>query len=283
MDDTSPITVTHRPPEETFALLGNETRVDILRALAAADDPIPFSELRDRVGTRDSGGFNYHLGKLGGTFVKQGKEGYELTLAGLQVVGALVAGTYTADAEMGAMEIDDPCPSCGETSLVVSYEDEQARIECTGCDEFLNHFGFPPGTLDQYEPAELPEAFDRWMRTLFQRITAGFCTNCAGRLAGDLQADEEPPRVEWHCERCGDRARSSAASPALYHPAVQGFLYDHGVNLLSTPTWQLVSEEEFEVDADDAGATVRITLDDETLTARIAPDGSVESVVRSDR
>lgn len=283
MGDTSPISVEHRPPEETFALLGNETRVDVLRALAAAEGPLPFSELRERVGTRDSGGFNYHLGKLAGVFVKQGEEGYELTLAGLQVVGALVAGTYTAEASMEPMGIDDPCPSCGEGSLVVSFADEQARIDCTDCEQFHNRFSFPPGTLDQYEPDELPEAFDRWMRARVGQITAGFCANCAGRLAGELRPDEEPPRIEWRCERCGDRASTSAVTPALYHPAVLGFLHDHGVDAHGTPSWRLLSGDDYDVTADEAGTTVRVSLDDETLTARIDPEGSVASVERSDR
>jgi len=43
------------PPDDAFAVLGNETRMEILRALGDADGPLPFSELHDRVGTRDSG------------------------------------------------------------------------------------------------------------------------------------------------------------------------------------------------------------------------------------
>jgi len=42
-------------PDDAFRVLGNETRMEILRALGDADGPLPFSELHDRVGTRDSG------------------------------------------------------------------------------------------------------------------------------------------------------------------------------------------------------------------------------------
>ncbi|MCH7660071.1 MAG: helix-turn-helix transcriptional regulator [Euryarchaeota archaeon] len=73
------------PPEEAFALLGNETRVAIIRELGTADDPRSFSDLHAAVGVRDSGGFNYHLQKLVGSFVRRTDEGYELSGAGERI------------------------------------------------------------------------------------------------------------------------------------------------------------------------------------------------------
>ena len=46
-----------------------------LSAVAHPDDPRTFSELREAVGMRDSGQFNYHLDKLLGTFVRVTEEG----------------------------------------------------------------------------------------------------------------------------------------------------------------------------------------------------------------
>ncbi|MFC5973020.1 helix-turn-helix domain-containing protein [Halomarina salina] len=285
MDDASGITVEHRPPDEVFAVLGNETRIDILRAFADADGPLTFSELREAVGMRDSGQFNYHLGKLVGPFVRESEEGegYEPTLAALQVVGALVAGTYTADATIDPIEVDDPCPTCEERPLLVTFEDDQAHVTCEHCDEFQNFYSFPPGTIDQYTRAELPEVFDRWLWTLFQRITAGFCANCAGRLSGQLRSDEEPPRVEWRCDRCGDRAIASPSMPVLYHAATQGFLYDHGIDPTTTPSWRIASKRDVEVEATEEQATVRLAFGGDTLTGYVDAEGRVTSVERSDR
>ena len=285
MDDPSGITVEHRPPEEVFAVLGNETRIDILRAFVDADGPLTFSQLREAVGMRDSGQFNYHLGKLVGTFVRESEdgEGYEPTLAALQVVGALVAGTYTAEVTVDPIEVDDPCPSCGERPLVVTFEDDQAHLKCTHCEEFRSHYSFPPGTVEQYDRDELPAAFDRWLWTLFQRITAGFCANCAGRLTGELRPEEEPPRIEWYCDRCGDRANATASTPVLYHAATQGFLYDHGVDPTTTPSWRIASQRDLDVEATAEGATVRLTLDGDTLTGYVDADGTVTATERSDR
>jgi DNA-binding transcriptional ArsR family regulator len=285
----SDITVERQPPEQAFALLGNETRVGILQALAESpDDPVGFSELRERVGMRDSGQFNYHLGKLVGTFVKNGEEGYELSIAGQQVVGALAAGTYTADATLAPLELDDPCPSCGEGPLVVSFADEQVEMRCEACEEWLNQFSFPPGTLDQYTPEELPMAFDRWLRVQFNRIAAGFCSNCAGRLAGRLDPDADDPmggRIFWDCERCGQQARASAATPVVYHPATAGFLYDHGRDVTSDPSWRLFGRGDVTVtlDPDRERVHVSLTLAGDTLTAVVGSHGTVQSVERSDR
>lgn len=66
-----------------FDLLGDETRLRIVEALLDADpEPLRFSEVRDRVGTRDTGRFNYHLNRLRGALVEKGAEGYVLTSAG---------------------------------------------------------------------------------------------------------------------------------------------------------------------------------------------------------
>ena len=50
-------------PEEAFAALTDETRLEILQELWESDiQTVPFSELRRAVGIRDPGQFNYHLG-----------------------------------------------------------------------------------------------------------------------------------------------------------------------------------------------------------------------------
>ncbi|MFC7203331.1 ArsR/SmtB family transcription factor [Haloferax namakaokahaiae] len=273
------IHVLRKQPEAVFSLLGNELRIEILRALSESrDEPQTFSELRARVEERDSGKFNYHLGKLEGTFVRRTEDGYELTIAGHQVVGALIAGTYTADAEIPTVETTDRCPLCDESVLTVTYEGEHVEIECQHCEEFVSTFWFPSGTLDQYEPEELPEIFDRWMYTLFQQTTAGFCVNCAGRLTGELEPDREPPAISWTCDLCGDKSRASASMPLLFHPATQGFFFEHGIDVSSTPTWRVLTPQTLTYEADETGATVTVTIDGDELVGHIDETGRVSSV-----
>ncbi|WP_410767400.1 winged helix-turn-helix domain-containing protein [Haloferax sp. DFSO60] len=273
------IHVTRKQPEAVFSLLSSELRIEILRALSEVrDTPQTFSDLRARVGERDSGKFNYHLGKLEGTFVRRTEDGYELTIAGHQVVGALIAGTYTADAELSEVTTDDPCPQCESAALSVSYESEHVKFECHNCDDFTSTFWFPGGTLDQYDPDELPAVFDRWMYTLFQQITAGFCVNCAGRLTGELEPEREPPTISWTCNLCGDVSRAGIVMPLLFHPAAQGFLVDHGIDVSTTPTWQVLTPQTLTQEADETGATVTISIDGDELTGHIDTDGRVSSV-----
>lgn len=74
----------------TFDLLSDQTRLRIVRELAATDpDPVAFSALCGRLGVRDTGRFNYHLGRLRGRLVEKREEGYVLTPEGSKLVGLL--------------------------------------------------------------------------------------------------------------------------------------------------------------------------------------------------
>jgi DNA-binding transcriptional ArsR family regulator len=86
-----------RRSKQVFSLLGTETRIGILYALAESpEESVPFAVLCDRVGTRDSGQFNSHPGPRVCHVVRRTEDGYELTVAGSGIVGALRAGRYTA-------------------------------------------------------------------------------------------------------------------------------------------------------------------------------------------
>lgn len=125
-------------PDEAFSLLGNETRIGIVRALwELSDGPqekTSFSEVRECADVTDSGQFNYHLDKLVGTFVQRDEGGYELTYAGRQVIGAILDGTYTKRAEIGPFDIDVSCSVCG-SSHEASYETDQFVVRCPNCEE----------------------------------------------------------------------------------------------------------------------------------------------------
>lgn len=78
-----------------FELLSDETRLRIVSALAGyahahPDEPaIAFAALRQRVGIRDSGRFNYHLRKLDGVLVERTEDGYLLTDVGRRLVAVV--------------------------------------------------------------------------------------------------------------------------------------------------------------------------------------------------
>ena len=140
-------------PDDAFAILGNDTRLSILRALWEEYEPfsdpsdvgLSFAELQQRVGPVDSGNFNYHLGRLAGHFVRHTDSGYELSDAGRQVVEAIVAGTYTDNPSFEPTELDALCPECGG-ALEAAYENGILTVFCPAHDSPIPT-PVPPGTM----------------------------------------------------------------------------------------------------------------------------------------
>lgn len=100
---------------DALSVLANEHRIEILRALANADEPLGFSDLRESIGMYDTGRFNYHLTELRGRFVRRTGSGYELGHAGERVV--LAAAGLDADGATALAEqanADEECPVCGK-------------------------------------------------------------------------------------------------------------------------------------------------------------------------
>jgi DNA-binding IclR family transcriptional regulator len=93
-----------------LSALAHEARIDILRALADADAPLTFTELKTRVGLADAGRFNYHLGELREHFVRRTETGYALTYRGKRLV---VAGSEGVDVASGT-DPETTCPVCDE-------------------------------------------------------------------------------------------------------------------------------------------------------------------------
>jgi DNA-binding transcriptional ArsR family regulator len=99
-------------PTDALSVLADETRLAILRTLADADEPLPFSRLRERTGVRDSGRFSYHLRQLCEYFVRDSDEGYELGHAGARLIDA-TNGAGDAPADVPLADTDE-CPVCGD-------------------------------------------------------------------------------------------------------------------------------------------------------------------------
>lgn len=91
---------------DPLSVLGNEHRVAIVRALADADGPLSFTDLRERAGFTDPGRFNYHLGELESYFVRKGPDGYELGHAGTRVLSAVDPVETPSN--------ESACPVCGD-------------------------------------------------------------------------------------------------------------------------------------------------------------------------
>jgi hypothetical protein len=207
-------------PDEAFAALGNETRLNILQTLGEADRPVSFSTLFDRVGAADSGGFNYHLDRLVGHFVEKTTAGYELRQAGRRVVEAVLSGAVTDAPVVERTRLDQSCHYCG-APLEVSYRQDRILKYCTACpgreqspstvpdapaEGYLGSLPLPPAGVQGRTAAEVYVAAWTWANLEFLAEASGVCSRCSAALTESVtvceaHADED----EGVCDRCGNR------------------------------------------------------------------------------
>lgn len=285
-DDTNAVS-------EAFAALGDETRVAILEALVDArrEDPenaaLSFSDLRERVGVQDSGRFNYHLGKLRGQFLEETDGAYELTYAGREVVGAILAGTYDATVELDPVVLDDECLTCA-SELEARYGDGELTVGCDN-DHMVMRTTVPPVAATERTMQDLLSVAARSTYADFERLAAGLCVECHGHLDRDIRAVEETDVIDHvyrtTCDRCGFVTPSAAGVVVLREPAFVAFCHDHGIDVREHLPWTLpvlTDGETVRTSEDPPRYEVRVTADDERFRATIDDSGEVLATERMD-
>lgn len=255
-------------PDDAFAVLGNETRMEILRSLSDADDPVSFSDLREDVGMRDSGQFNYHLEKLVSHFVEQTEDGYVLRQAGDRVIEAILSGAVTHAPEFDLTTIDETCHYCG-SPVAVRYGEELVRIYCTNCEGTYNatapsaaaeapdEYGYlgtmmlPPAGVEGRTPEEAYRAAWTWANLEILAMASDVCPRCSADTDWTVDVCEDHDRTDGLCEGCGRRhAVFLSADCTNCNYGIGGgiflafatitpllsFLLDHGINPISPDT-----------------------------------------------
>jgi hypothetical protein len=255
-------------PDEASAILGDETRLNIVRvlwqtgALHKYDDiddsasTLSFSELRKRVNVSDNGRFNYHLSKLVPQFVRKTDSGYRLSGAGKRLARtvATVAGEH--DAEV-AGEVETDCPVCG-AMVTATYEDQWLRVACTECTGVfgdaaphgtLLNAPFPaPGLVGRTPDEALATELYRCMLDLTSMMQ-GVCPGCASAVSGTLSMCDGhdaahdrlcrtcgTPFVAWgelRCDTCRFVKRLPVELCVMALAPVIGLMYTQGINVLA--------------------------------------------------
>lgn len=292
---------TRLAPAEAFAIIGNETRLEILQVLFEEKfQTMSFAELRKRVGLRDGSQFNYHLKQLEGPFIRKTDDGYTLRHAGINVVRSIVEGSFTDHPQIAPFETRSACVACGEP-LHAEYKHEMVFVRCSSCQTMHAMGMFPPGALAGRTGHELLIAFERWMRCAFDLSVNGICSMCRGRTtatlvrdAADIQikAPVDPTDfpgfefgIKYQCERCDVWDFGTPGEHVLSHPDVVAFHRDHGINLNTVPYWELewvVTNERTTVVAEEplrvqvtvplADAELGVTLDEEFSVVAVERD-----------
>ncbi|MDY6764389.1 MAG: helix-turn-helix domain-containing protein [Halobacteria archaeon] len=305
-------------PDDAFSVLGDETRMRILQTLGKADEPLSFSELRDRVDMRDSGRFNYHLKKLEGHFIRKTDDGYGLRQAGNRVIEAVLSGAVTDDPVVELTRIDQSCPYCG-ASVEVGFREERVQIFCPNCagtyrrldspqkldaPAEYGHIGdilLPPAGIVNRTPDEMTRAAFTWANLEFAAGASGVCPRCSARFEQSVEVCESHDPGDGLCDDCGRRhavhirnrctncnyGHSGTASLAILDNIdFQAFLIDHGINPMApSPERYFAIESAYEeelLSTDPFKARFMFSIDGDTLNLTIDEDLNVVDVSRHD-
>ncbi|WP_276271296.1 winged helix-turn-helix domain-containing protein [Haloarcula litorea] len=293
-------------PDEAFGVLGNETRLAILRTLGEADEPLPFSTLYDRVDVDDSGQFNYHLDKVVGHFVRKDDDGYALERAGRRVVEAVLAGAVTETPGTERTPVDRTCSLCGGP-VEAAWTEGSVELYCTQCDGkwgrtrggepkggaaeagYLGRHLLPPAGLRGRDMDETVRAAWTWTILEVFAMASGICPRCSATVersvgvceSHDASAGRCPTcdshhavTVGFECTNCIFVTGGAASLAVVNHPSVLRFLLDNGLDPLApadTGVVEAVHEayEEEILATDPLDARFTFDHDGATLTLRV--------------
>jgi hypothetical protein len=300
-------------PAEAFGILSNETRIRILRELGEAEGPVAFSDLRDRVGVRHGGKFNYHLDRLVGHFVDRTDAGYTLRHPGRWVIQVISSGKATGDPTLNPTAVDLTCDRC-DAPVEVSYSRGEVRVSCPDCRDVdggapvqdpdtdteqgtLATMPLPPAGVEARPAMDLLRAAATQGHLDTLAAESGVCPECSAVVERSVSVCEDHEVTEGFCGRCDHRLavrrefrctncryeRSATPVTALVHvPELTTFLVDHGLD----PTadfveWSWGYTEEV-LSTDPVRFRFTFTLDGESVTLTVDDDLSVVDVSRHD-
>ncbi|MFB6220729.1 MAG: ArsR family transcriptional regulator [Halolamina sp.] len=279
-------------PEDAFSLIGDETRVEIIRTLGdAREEPegspaVPFAELRAALPARtDSSRFDYHLQQLTGQFIEEVEDGYRLRPEGWTLYRTLQAGPLDHRHSSGETGVGVDCYFC-HTEMTASATDGKFRVECPGCGyRYDSTTRVPAAALGDDESAV--SRIGRYNQHKRLAFTNGVCPTCASAVDAAFVSPENAPfddsrrevYVTYRCERCGTQELLSVGEAFRHDPGLVAFCHDHGVDYSTTPVWEIefAATDRFVTvtDRDPWEVLLQVPLDEETFELRIDGDVTV--------
>jgi DNA-binding transcriptional ArsR family regulator len=305
-------------PDDAFAVLGDETRLGILRALGEAAEPLSFSTLRDRVGVADSGQFNYHLEKVVGHFVEKDDDGYVLGRAGRRIVEAVLSGAVTGTPELERTGIDQSCGNCG-APVEIRWRSGNVELFCTECPGrygrsygaskrpeaveggYLGRMPMPPAGLQGRTPTESARAAWTWAHLEMFAMASGLCPRCSAPVEYELFLCADHDAGDGLCDRCESAKAVNIGADCtncIFHgggafvvrlvadPHLLAFLTDHGLDPIAPSEPHRVNRvhtdyEETVHSTDPFRATFTFAIDDDRLALTVDDDLAVVAAERN--
>lgn len=239
------------PDPEPFDVLSHEIRLEVIEVLAERrrhawlPHGLSFAELFDRVDVADSGKFNYHLGKLRGTYVHTFDGEYVLSNAGFEIAGAIRAGTLGADALERRGDLERSCPRC-TAPLKAVYEYGYFRVVCEEHGDLLAST-LPPTAVRDRDLDTVYDLATARARDTVNRVQAGGCPHCWGHATLTAPATPSDAYLDAHeytesdddstdqvlaaanCADCGMEFWLPVSVLVAEHPAVQAYYHEKDV------------------------------------------------------
>jgi len=276
-------------PPDALALVSDETRVAILRALVEAsrerprDPAVAFTDLRDAAGIDDTGRFNYHLNQLRGEYVVR-DDGYRLSAFGRRVVGPMLAGAYGTDDAPDPVQTDAACPAC-DSPFELRYEDGTFDLVCAEDHVLLGGLSTYPSVVEDRSPAASRVLLGRLARRSIELAVEEVCPVCYAHAEMAVTGDVVPYAGDHlfvgQCTTCGTRPVLSVECCALPHPRVREFFLARGVDLWRTPPWRvesLLPGGEQRVADDPLRLRTTLSCDGDHLHVVVDRDGAVVEI-----
>ena len=253
---------------ELFALLGNETRMALIRALWDRLDFVryvtghrtgtSYSDLLAAVPTDDSGNVNYHLQKLDGVLVDRREDGYVLTPLGYNLMREIERYDDYEYRTVEEWTVAEPCPFC-DGDLGADYRREVLSVRCRDCGGLGEDGNFTFVQLPSSAAADRTRSdlLDVATRTMFEKVRAslhGTCWDCHAPMDRTVECCDEHDlaangicrncshryrtRIDATCSECGTRGRGPMLEYAIVTPGVAAAYDEVGLGPTSAGPWR---------------------------------------------
>lgn len=292
--------------DEAFGILGNEIRIQILRALATTDAPLSYTALREQVGLQQGSQFNYHLDKVVGHYVENTDDGYVLRQPGRRVVQAVLSGAVTDNPEIEPAPVEFECRHC-DAPVEVGYSDGTMHLSCTECSgnyeesvrreqdtgtEYgnLTNMALPPAGVQGRTAKGILRAAATWGHLDAIAAANNVCPRCSARVEFSIQVCENHDATDGLCKQCDHRLAVwvrfrctnciyeqgvTAVMALLTVPDLLAFVGKHGFNTTGDGIeWGWEYEEDIR-STDPFEAQFTFTIDGDSLTLTVDEDLSV--------
>ncbi|NGM70793.1 winged helix-turn-helix transcriptional regulator [Natronolimnobius sp. AArcel1] len=282
------MTAKYSVPDDAYAALGDETRLEILFELADHYDEawstgwLSFSALYDLVDIDDTSRFSYHLGKLQEEFVVKEREQYRPTIAALEVVTAIRSGTY-ADATTRETTIDASCPHC-EAPLLARHHEHLLTLSCPDHGVSMG-YPVPPIAASHQSLETLVDLVLRRHAAHVDSLRRGVCPYCWGPATFSFPHESVPEFTLQYdtiyaraaCEACWMSYPIPIPDLLVSHPDIRHLYAVHDLEPPATQLGSLSLVQLSDVELlEDGKARVTISLEETTLVVDLEESGTVD-------